>query len=80
MMGGRVGLPGFIKIPPDGGRCVPKMEKIGGRNVCMTEVVATDGAVFIVDVVVGGVEKLEDDEAGGHLEGPITVSTTKINA
>ena len=47
----------------------------------MTEVVATDGAVFIVDVVVGGVEKLEDDdEAGGHLEGPITISTTKINA
>jgi hypothetical protein len=70
MIGGLVGLPGLWKMDPAGGRWVPKIEKIGGRKVCIT-VVCEEGAVFIV--VVGGVEKEDGgEEEGGHFD-PITI-------
>lgn len=45
---GRVGLGGFMNmLLPGGGRDVPKMENIGGLNVCMT-VAGGDAEVIVL--------------------------------
>ena len=69
MDGGRVGR-GFRKEMPAaaGGRCVPKIEKIGGRNECSSVVV-------IVGTVTGAAAgECSEGDAAGHFCGPITVT------